>query len=429
MHSYRLKYGREIVEVPYSEQQLLGIIQSRPEADEKAEEAIVIQALQNPIHSPRLKEMVKPGEKICIVISDITRAWQKMSFYLPYIVEELQAGGIADQDILFLSATGSHRNQSEEEHKVLLGEKLYKRFKVIDHDSRDQGNMVYLGTTSYGTPVKVNKIALDCDHIVLTGAVVYHDLAGWGGGKKSILPGISSYESIMANHALSLNPEIGTGIHPQVRCGSALENPLNLDMLEAAAFVNPSFLFNVIINEKGNIGQAVAGHYVKAHEAGQQIVDEFDSITIGQRADLVIVSAGGYPKDINLYQASKALVNAKEALKPGGTVILLSECEEGFGHDEVEDLLLNYENNQEREAAVRQDYTVSKFIGYLIAEIAAAYQIILVSKISPEKLAKVNIQGVATLEEALQQVETQGKAGQKLYLMPYGASTLPKWNQ
>lgn len=429
MKTYSMKYGTEVISVSVLEKNLLGVIKSQSDHIKKHEEEVILDALQNPIESPRLGEIVSSGDKICIVISDITRAWQKMSFYLPYVVEELNQAGIPDESIVFLCATGSHRGQTKEEHALLLGEKLSKRFEVIDHDCRDQDNMIYVGTTSFGTPVKVNKIAMDCDHILLTGAVVYHDLAGWGGGKKSILPGISAYESIMANHSLSLNPIVGTGLNPKVRCGNALDNPLYLDMVEAAEFVKPSFLLNVIMDDQGNIGKAVAGHYLKAHEVGQQLVEGMDGIAISKKADLVISSAGGYPKDIELYQASKALINAKNAAKKGGSIILLSQCVEGFGHDEVEQIIVNYDSNQEREAALRVDYTVARYTGYLISEIAAAYDVILVSQMSPKTLEKINIQIVSTLEEALQIVYTKKGMDLQTYLIPYGANTLPKMNE
>ncbi|MDF2547744.1 MAG: hypothetical protein K0R93_2642 [Anaerosolibacter sp.] len=429
MKTYPMKYGTEEISVTVPEKNLLGVIKSHGDHIKKSEEQVILDALQDPIESPRLKEIISPGDTICIVISDITRAWQKMGFYLPYLVEELNQAGIEDKDIVFLCATGSHRGQTQEEHGVLLGEKLSKRFQVIDHDCRAEDNMVYVGTTTFGTPVKINKVAMECDHILLTGAVVYHDLAGWGGGKKSILPGISAYESIMANHSLSLNPVVGKGLNPKVRCGNALDNPLHLDMVEAAVFVKPSFLLNVIMDDEGNIGKAVAGHYLKAHEAGQKLIEEMDGVSISEKADLVISSAGGYPKDIELYQSSKALINAKGAAKLGGSIILLSQCIEGFGHDEVEEIIVNYNSNQEREAALRENYTVAKYTGYLISEIAAAYNVVLVSQMPPKSLEKINIPIVATLEEALEIVYAKKGMDLQTYLIPYGANTLPKMNE
>ncbi len=425
LEAIKMKYGRVEVNIHFQSDNFLGLLQSGGRAEKESEEQVILQALANPVGTLKLRETVKPGEKICIVISDITRAWQKMDFYLPYIVDELSSAGIEDKDITFLCATGSHRSQTPEEHRALLGERLAPRFKIADHDCRDEANLVRLGTTSFGTPVIVNRTALECDHLILTGAIVFHDLAGWGGGKKSILPGISSFESIMANHALSLDPWVGKGLNPLVRCGNAEDNPVNLDMLEAAAYVNPSFLFNVIIDEDGNIGKAVAGDYIKAHEAGSRLVDEIDSAYIPEKADTVVVSAGGYPKDINLYQASKALINAKEAVKDGGNIILLAECTEGFGAVELQQMLEGFRDNRSREKALRESFSVAKYTGYLIAAIAERFNVILVSELKQRELVNSGIR-TADIHEALDILRKTDFGRQSVYIMPSGSNTLPR---
>lgn len=426
LEAIKMKYGREEVSIDSHTVNFLGLIESSGMTEKDSEEKVIQKALENPIGSRRLREIVKHGEKICIVISDTTRAWQKMDLYLPYIVNELSVAGIEDKNITFLCATGSHRPQTAEEHRILLGEKLNRRFEVVDHDCRNDENLVRLGRTSFGTPVILNRTAVESDHIILTGAIVFHDLAGWGGGKKSILPGICAYESIMANHALSLNPDVGEGINPLVRCGNAEDNPIHMDMMEAAAFVNPSFLFNVIIDEEGNIGKAVGGDYIKAHEAGRKLVDEIDSAYIEEKADLVLVSAGGYPKDIDLYQASKALVNAKEAVKAGGNIILLAECIEGFGGEEVQMMLEEFNDNCSREKALRESFSVAKYTGYLITEIAEHFNVILVSSIDSQKMKCSGIRAATSVQEAMDIVKKANAGRLHTYFMPSGSSTLPR---
>ncbi len=426
MDTYELKYGKSKMNVSLSKDNLLGIIESKKTNDTRTEEEKILHALENPINSLKLREIVNPGEKICIVISDITRAWQKMSTFLPYIVKELNKGGIKDEDIVFLCATGSHRKQTKEEHKILLGEELSDRFTVIDHDCLDEDNLIYLGKTSYGTPVKINKTAMECDHIVLTGAIVFHLLAGWGGGKKSILPGIAGYESIMANHAMSLNPEIGSGSNPEIKSGKIVDNPIHYDMLEAASFVKPSFLFNVIMGSNGEIADAVAGDYATAHEAGCKIVDELDGVFIKEKADMVIATAGGYPKDINFYQTIKTVINAKEALNDNGIMIILSECSDGFGNEPIREIIQNYNSLVDREIALRKDYSIAKYIGYYVTEVAEKYNLILVSNLPPEALSMANIKVVKTIDEALDIAYNLKGNSIKTYLMPHGANTFPK---
>ncbi|WP_234717817.1 nickel-dependent lactate racemase, partial [Mycobacterium tuberculosis] len=345
--------------------------------------------------------MIKPGEKVCIVISDITRAWQRMSVYLPYLVVELNQAGINDQDIVFLSATGTHRKHTAAEHQFLLGPDLSSRFRVVDHDCRDESSLSYLGTTSFGTPVKINKIAVDCDHVILTGAIVYHLLAGWGGGKKSVVPGIAGYETIMANHAMSLNPKRGGGSNPETRSGKIIGNPIYRDMLEAAAMLKPTFLFNVVLNAAGRIAHAVAGDYYAAHEAGCGIVARQDSIPIAREAQLVIASAGGYPKDINFYQTIKTILNAESAIIPGGVMIILAQCAEGLGHPEMAEIIQNYDTLLAREDELRTNYAIAKFIAYYVTEIASRCPMIMVSDLPAESVAKANIRVVKTLDDAL----------------------------
>ncbi|GBG57618.1 hypothetical protein SPFL3102_00919 [Sporomusaceae bacterium FL31] len=423
---FALKYGHEEMLLKIDEEHILQVIESNQVTFEKSESEMIRAALANPIGSPRLSELVKSGERVCIVIPDITRAWQRTDLYLPLLVEELAQGGVQDEDILFICALGTHRPQTAEEHRLLLGPELADRFTVIDHDCHDRTNLVYCGETSFGTPVWLNKQAMECDHLVLTGGIVYHFLAGWSGGKKYVLPGISSYETVMANHALSLNPVRGQGPHPEVRSGNDATNLIHLDMLEAARLANPAFMFNVVTAE-GRIAGAVAGHYQDAHDQGRAMVDAIDGVTIKEKADLVIASAGGSPKDVNLYQSIKTLINAREATKPGGTMIILTESPEGLGGNaEVQEMILGYHTVLEREDALRTDYSISKYVGYYFCESAEKFELILVSALDPALLQKANIKIVRTLDEALALVYAKRGKNLKTHVMPQGANTLPR---
>lgn len=423
----KMKYGSELVDIPVDEKNVAQIIKSNAFEVTKSEEEIIEDALKHPIDSARLKELVRAGQTVCIVIPDVTRAWQKTDKYLYKIVDELNEAGVKDEDITFLSATGTHRKQSKEEHDLLLGEKLSKRFQVIDHDCKDTDNMVYLGKTSFGTPVSINKVALECDHIVITGAIIYHFLVGWSGGKKTLLPGISSYETVMANHSLSLSKKLGDGVYPTVRSGNTESNPVHMDMLEAASFIRPTFMFNVIVNKDSRIIGAVAGNYISAHAKGREIVDAVDGVDIKEKAEITIASAGGYPKDINLYQSIKTLINAREATKEGGTIIILTECREGIGGDkDIKDIILNYNSLLDREKAVRENYTISKFVGFYLCETAYKFNLILVSKIDPNLVKTANITVVKTIEEAVELTYKTNSKDAKITLMPNAANTLPK---
>lgn len=427
MKEINIKYGQGEMKAFIEEKNLLEVIESNPFKQDKTEDEIISEALYNPIDSKRLKDIVHEDETVCIIISDITRSWQKPHKFLYKIVEELNAGGVKDEDIIFLSAQGTHRKHTREEHEILLGEKLSKRFEVYDHDCFDEESMVYLGDTSYGTPVIVNKKAVECNHVVITGAIIYHFLVGWSGGKKSILPGISSFKTISSNHSLSLNEGFGSGIRESVCSGNIIENPIHDDMMQAAAMVKPTFMFNVIMGPNGNIAGAVAGNYTTAHEAGRKLVDSIDGVNIKKKSDIVIASAGGSPKDINLYQSIKTLINAKEAVVDGGTIIVLAECSEGIGEiKDINDMILNFDNMLDREKDLRENYTISKFVGYFFCETGEKYKLILVSEIDPALLKKTKIILAKTLEDALKIAYDDENENLTINLMPHGASTLPK---
>ena len=422
-----LKYGKTEMTLKIEEKNLLDVIDSNPVVFEKTEEEIIKDAIEHPIGSARLCELVHEGETVCVLIPDMTRAWQKTDKFLPFVVEELNRGGVKDEDILFICAVGTHRPCTPEEHAALLGDKLAGRnLKVINHDSLDKDNLVYVGKTTFGTPVSLNKKAMECDHIVLTGGIVYHFLAGWAGGRKYILPGISSYETVMANHALSLNPERGQGAHPDVRSGYVDTNLIHLDMVEAASFANPTFMFNVVTAEN-RIAGAVAGNHLLAHEKGRDMVDAIDGVYIKEQADLVVASAGGAPKDVELYQSIKTLINTRAATKPGGTMIIMTECPEGLGGNaDVRSMLLDYDTVLAREDELRVRYTISKYVGYYFCESAEKYDLILVSSLDSDLLKKANITIVKSLDEALALAYKKHGKDLKVHVMPHAANTFPR---
>ncbi len=425
MRSYDLPYGKGLQTLELPEWcELLGVLDLPPQ-EEISEEAVIRKALEHPLGTPRLREMVSPGESVCVVVSDITRAWQRMGVYLPYLVEELRAGGIREKDIHFLCATGTHRAQTEEEHRFILGSELGDRFTLIDHDCRDESSLVDLGTTSFGTPVRIHRLALECDRLILTGVVAYHVMAGWGGGRKSLLPGIAGYESIQANHALALHPEKGKGRNPLARCGNFDNNPVHLDMVEGCALAKPDFLFNVVMGSQG-IAAAVSGHWIEAYEEGVRLVDALDGVPISQKADLVIASAGGYPKDLLFYQASKAIFNASEAVRDGGVLLVLAECAEGLGSQEFLHMLTAYPHATERENALREHFSIARYVGYLLREYTSRCRVILVSSLNPQGVEGAGITVIPSLEKALDLARPLLPPKASTYVIPFGGSLFPK---
>ena len=386
------------------------------------------EALDNPIGSPRLEEMLKPGQTVCIVVPDSTRLWQSPNVYIPAVVARLNKCGIRDADIRILTATGTHRPMTREEHIAIVSEDIYNRIQVIDHKCREAADMVKAGVTSNGTEVWFNRFAMECDHIILTGGVVYHFLAGYGGGPKYLLPGIASYETIQRHHNLALNKGFGSGTNAAVRSANMeTSNIFHADLEEAALLAKPSFLLNVVVDDNYNIIKAVAGDMVQAHREACALVDAIDGVNVGERTPLVIASAGGAPKDINFYQTIKTLANALAVVSEGGTIIILSACTEGFGSPDTERQIRDFDNMQAREKDLRENFSIGSYVGFLFAESAEKHNLIMVCSMAAADFAKTRIHTVTTLDDALALAKKlNGGKDMRATLLPHGANTLPK---
>jgi len=424
-----LKYASTEFFVPLPEDQIAEEVQANPlPGPAMTQEERLRQALDHPVGSPPLEEIVHPGETVCVVLSDVTRRWQHTEVYLPLLIQRLNRAGIPDRDICLISATGTHRAQTEEEHRALLGEELSRRFTLLDHDCDDRANLKYMGATRRGTPVWLNARAMACDRLILTGGVVYHFLAGFGGGRKSVIPGIAGRETINTNHANAMNEGEGTGRSPLVGSGRLEGNPFHEDLMEAAAMARPDFLLNVVADDDQQIVGAFAGDWVKAHESAVEFVRELFGVRVSRRVPLVLASAGGAPKDINLYQSSKTLVNALEMVAPGGTIVMLSQCPEGVGSADCEELLCGYDSLAERETALRKHFTIGGYMGYLYEESAQRYNLVVVSELDPARFSRTSLHIVPTLEDALELASDWfggSLDGVDTALMPHGASTFP----
>ena len=424
-----MKFGKEAFPVHLPADLIAAELEPNPvELPRRTTAEHIRWALDHPIDSAPLKALVKGGDKVCLIISDITRSWQAPDTYLPILIAELESAGVRDEDILILSATGTHRRQTEEEHIALVTRPVYDRIRVIDHVCTEQDDLAYVGTTSYGTPVWLDKRALACDKVILTGGVVYHFMAGFGGGRKSILPGISGRETIMKNHNLALNPGFGSGSNPNVRSANMnASNPVHADMMEACSMVNPAFLLNVVVNDEQEIIAAFAGNWVTAHRAACDLIDEMYGVPVKEKTPLVIASAGGYPKDLNFYQTIKTLSNALEVVADGGTIILVTKSEEGFGSEDTQRQIAGLSTMADREKDLRENFSIGAFIGYLFAESAEKYRMIAVTDMAQEDFGTARIHVVKTLDEALElSRKLNGGRDLRATLLPHGANTLPK---
>ena len=245
---------------------------------------------------------------------------------MPQLIEELTSGGIPLSNIKVILGLGIHRGHTEQEKRKLVGDYIFENIEVKDSDT---SKAELIGKTSAGTPVEVFKGALDSDLLIATGNIEYHYFAGYSGGAKAVMPGICTRNSIQANHRMMLDKRAISGY-----VGG---NPVRKDIEEAGKMVGIDFVFNVILDDNKNIIDAVAGNNNKAWLEGIKRYDKIYSREVERPVDIVIASSGGYPKDINLYQSQKALENIKDIAQPGGVIILITSCNEGFGEDIFEE--------------------------------------------------------------------------------------------
>ena len=376
--------------------------------------AEVARALASPIGSPRLGEIVCPGEKIVIVTSDITRpmpTWVAM----PPLLDELYGAGVRPEDITLVFALGSHRPHTEAEMRKLAGERAWAEIRCVDGDPND---CVHLGVTKNGTPVDIFRTVAEADRRICLGNIEYHYFAGYSGGAKAIMPGVSTREAIQANH--SMMTMVGA-------CAGNLDtNPLRQDIEEAAAICGVDFILNVVLDEHKEIICAVAGHLVEAHRAGCAFLDTLYLTPIEHRADIVIVSQGGAPKDLNLYQTQKALDNAKHAIRDGGVIVLVGSCREGLGEKTFEEWILAAEKPADLISRIQREFRLGGHKAAAIAMVLERADIYLVSDLDPDFVERIFMKPFATVQEAYEAAAAKLGQDASVLVMPYGGSTLPQ---
>lgn len=405
-------YGSGVQAVEVEERQLLGVLRPTPIDVPETEAALLAQALDAPIGAPRLEELVRPGETVAIVTSDITRPFPTARV-LPALLARLYRAGVSPEDITLVFALGSHRGHTEEEMRRLTG----TAWGAIRCADSGEDGFVSLGTTRRGTPVEIDRHVAEADRRICLGNIEYHYFAGYSGGAKAIMPGVSTRAAIQANHSRMTHPDA---------CVGRLEgNPVREDLEEAAALVGVDFLLNVVLDEHKRIVHAVAGDVTAAHRAGCAWLDRHYRAPISELADIVIASQGGAPKDLNLYQTQKALDNAKHAVKPGGVIILAGACPEGLGENTFQQWMLEARSPQELIRRIQREFRLGGHKAAAIALVLERCSIYLVSQMPPELVRGCFLTPFSTIQEAYDAARAQLGEHATVLAMPYGGSTLP----
>ncbi len=408
-----LKYGKGVVTVELPEERLLAELMPNEVTVDSVGEAEVRRSLSAPIGSRPLSELAAGKHDVVIVTSDISRPVPSGRI-LPPILEELKKAGVDDSEITVVFALGSHRGHTEEEKRRLVGDEVYRRVRCIDSDPDD---CVRLGITSAGTPVDIFRRVAEADFRLCIGNIEFHYFAGYSGGAKAIMPGVSTRDAIQCNHRMMVREEA---------CAGRLDgNPVREDIEEAGRLLGIDFIVNVVLDAHKEIIRCVSGDSVAAHREGCAFLDTLYKCRIPRRAEIVVVSAGGFPKDMNMYQAQKALDNAKHAVKDGGTVIWLAECTEGMGERHFEEWMTGHARSDDMIGHLHREFVLGGHKAAAIAMVLRRAKVVLVSGYDDDFVRAVHLTPAHSVQEALDEALASYGRDAGIILMPIGGSTLP----
>jgi len=421
----KLDYGKEGINITLDPEWNVTVF--KPSKQKPIENPIqkIKDSINNPIGSLNLKEIVKKKGKIksvCIIASDATRPVPS-HLILEALIVELNIYGIADKQITILIATGVHRTSHEDELERILGENLKNRIKVVDHIATNDNSLIKIGVIGDNHPVLINKLYYEADLKILTGYVEPHFFFGFAGGRKSVVPGIAGAETIQNNHSAE---NIAS---PSARFGIYKENPLHKHSIETSKKVRADFIINVCINEEHKIIQVASGDFEKAHEKLVDFQLKHIFREISNPYDIVICGNGGYPLDLNLYQAVKSMAIGEMAVKKGGTIISVNECADGvgIGQDKFKELIFSgmtpkeiYEKILNKEIVVPDQWEIQ-----ILTRILKKADIYVISKLNENEIGNIGLKYAKTVENAIKNCLRKYGSDASILIFPNGPQVLP----
>ena len=416
-----LPYDTKTVPLTVGEQNLEKIVISHisEASGEGTQEEMVRRALEQPVGTPRLRELARGKKRVVLVTSDHTRAVPS-KITLPILLGEIRAGN-PGAEITILIATGLHRETTREEQICMFGAEIVERERIVVNRAFEKDEFVSMGELPSGAGFYVNRLAVDCDLLVTEGFIEPHFFAGFSGGRKSILPGICSAETVNENHSYKAIAS------PFAAAGVLEGNPIHEDMICAARRVNVQFILNVALNARKEIIAAFAGDVEAAHLEGCRYIrsiSEEPAVT----GDIVVTSNGGYPLDQNLYQSPKAVATAEACAGEDGVIIMVCACREGIGGSHFEELIMggNPQEIDRKLSAVPPRETIpEQWCAQIYARILQAHPVILVTTyLDPEVVRRANMIPASTPDEALAMAfEMRGKDA-RVVVIPDGVSVM-----
>ncbi len=420
IRDYVFPYGETEVHMPLEEEQVLGVLHGKETPPLADIGAALEKSVEQPMAFPALRDWVHPGQSVALIVSDMSRFWMRQDLVVPHLIRYLtERCGIPEQDITIVIANGTHIGGDESELRRLVTDEVFDRVRVLNHDCLAD-DLVTLGTTPHRTVVRIHPAVAGADRVIALGACTHHVMAGYGGGRKSILPGVSAMDTICHNHAFALDPTCLRS-NPLIGNGVTAGNPLNEDMCEAAALLPHLFVINLVMNAEMKLARILSGDPMKSWEQACRAVDAIYHVPVPRRADAVIASCGGFPKDMSLYQGTKTIDNVEACLKPGGTLILLIEARDGGGPAEYFDWIGPLLDGS-FEDRLRNHFTVPGYIFLLNCEQAQRYRVMMLTSIPAETVAPMGIEAYANTNALLEAAQLEGK---EIYVIPNGSTVIP----
>jgi nickel-dependent lactate racemase len=418
MATIRLGYGRGSFEFDYDDARF-GVLAPDEAHSLPLTDAGINASLENAIDSERFEDLIGAGDSVLIVCSDATRATGSAQI-VNLLVRRLIENGTPSHDIAIIFATGIHRAVRPQEKIDLLTSFITQRIRTLDHDAYDPSQLIQVGTMQRGAAIEVNRALKEFPKVIITGAVGFHYFAGFTGGRKSICPGLASARTIEATHMLALDFEQG-GRRKGVGAGLLDGNAVSEECERVAEIIRPAFSVNAIVDEQGRVEKIFAGDWRAAHRQACEDYVRGHSVDIGEKREVVIVSCGGAPYDINMIQAHKALDMAANACADGGRIIFLAECSDGLGRA---DFMKWFESKDSRalESRLRDAYEVNGQTAWSLLTKTERFRVHVVTDLSEEQTRAMRMIKVGTIDEALAKVSADARG----YILPRGAALLPR---
>lgn len=413
----KLAYGKGYQELDIPDRQVAGVVRGKVMFPEINGDQMVARALENPIGTSRLRDIIrsKPERKVAVVVNDITRPTPYHDM-LPPLLDEIHSGGATPGDITLVVATGIHRGHTPADNLEIFGREICSKYRIVNHNCDD--GLVSLGRLSNGWDLALNREVAQADILVTTGLVGLHYIAGYSGGRKSILPGVAARSLIQASHALMTDEKAALGRYE--------DNPVHLIMTEAARRAGVDFILNVVTTPGKRISRAVAGDLEAAWLEAVKFCEATQTVEVDAPVDVVIAGCGGYPKDINLYQAQKALDAAAVAVKDGGIFVLVAECREGLGEPVFIDWLERASSPEDVLERFSNEFQLGGHKAYAICRLLERLQVVLVSGMEPGDVRKAFLTPAASLQEAWDYVCKKTGSRSRVLVVPEAPSVAVK---